>query len=99
MDRRRLRRNHIDRGGGRPHHQPVAPQPCGDAWYLLSSIGRDKAVALRVDWKTDAQTLVASHDKVDIAGCLADARTDEVTAVSAEYVRSEWIAVDPGCRT
>jgi acylaminoacyl-peptidase len=67
----------------------------GDAWYLLSSIGRDKAVALRVDWETGAQTLVASHDKVDIAGFLADARTDEVTAVSAEYVRSEWIAVDP----
>jgi dipeptidyl aminopeptidase/acylaminoacyl peptidase len=67
----------------------------GDAWFLLSTIGRDKAVMLRVDWTTGVQTLVASHDKVDIAGWLADSRTDEVTAISAAYVRSEWIAVDP----
>ena len=50
---------------------------------------------LRVDWTTGDQTLVASHDKVDITGWLTDPRTDEVTAVSAEYMRSEWIAVDP----
>jgi dipeptidyl aminopeptidase/acylaminoacyl peptidase len=67
----------------------------GDAWFLLSTIGRDKAVMLRVDWTTGVQALVACHDKVDIAGWLVDSRTDEVTAVSAEYVRSEWIAVDP----
>jgi dipeptidyl aminopeptidase/acylaminoacyl peptidase len=67
----------------------------GDAWFLRSSVGRDKAVMLRLDWTTGAQTLVASHDKVDIAGWMTDALTDEITAVAAEYVRSEWIAVDP----
>ena len=40
------------------------------------------------------QTLVASHEKVDMTGWMTDPRTDEVTAVSAEYMRSEWIAVD-----
>jgi len=73
---------------------PAHVNRAGDAWFLLSSIGRDKAVLLRVDWKSGAETLVASHAKVDIAGWITDARTDEVTAVSAEYVRSEWIAVD-----
>jgi dipeptidyl aminopeptidase/acylaminoacyl peptidase len=67
----------------------------GDAWYLNSSIDRDKAVMLRVDWKTGAETLVASHDKVDVTGYIVDPRTDEVTAVSADYVTSEWIAIDP----
>jgi dienelactone hydrolase len=66
----------------------------GDAWFLLSTIGCDKAVMLRVDWNTGVQTLVASHEKVDIAGLLTDPRTDEVTAVSAEYIRSEWIPID-----
>ena len=67
----------------------------GDAWYLLGSIGRDKAAITRVDWSTGAQTLVGSHERADITGYLRDARTDEVTAVSAEYLRGEWIAVDP----
>ncbi|HMA70828.1 MAG TPA: hypothetical protein VKP67_04975 [Xanthobacteraceae bacterium] len=40
----------------------------GDAWFLRSSVRRDKAVMLRIDWTTGTQTLVASHEKVDIAG-------------------------------
>jgi acylaminoacyl-peptidase len=74
---------------------PLHLNRAGDAWFLVSSIGRDKAVMLRVDWRTGDETLVASHDKVDITGWITDARTDEVTAVSAEYLRREWIAVDP----
>src|SRR5215471_4504251 len=66
----------------------------GDAWYLLSSIGRDKAAVLRVDWTTGAQSVIASHDKVDVFGMVTDPRTYEVTAVSANYVRDEWIAID-----
>ena len=74
---------------------PLHFNRAGNAWFMLSSIGRDKAVLLRVDWDSGKQALVASHDKVDIAGWMADPCTDEVTAASAEYVRSEWIAVDP----
>ena len=73
---------------------PLHLNRAGDAWFLLSSVGHDKAVMLRVDWTTGVQTLIASHDKVDIAGWLGDPRTDEVTAVSAEYIRSKWIAID-----
>jgi dipeptidyl aminopeptidase/acylaminoacyl peptidase len=74
--------------------EPSHVNRAGDAWFLRSSVGRDKAVLLRVDWTTSAQTLVASHDKVDIASWMMDPRTDEVTAVAAAYMRSEWIAVD-----
>ena len=78
---------------------PLHVNRAGDAWFLLSSIGRDKAVMLRVDWTTGVQTLVASHEKADIVNWLGDPRTDEVTAVSAEYIRSEWMPVDSvvGC--
>ena len=73
---------------------PLHVNRAGDAWFLLSSIGRDKAVMLRVDWTTGVQTPIASHEKADIVGWIGDARTDEVTAVSVEYVHSEWIPVD-----
>jgi dipeptidyl aminopeptidase/acylaminoacyl peptidase len=74
---------------------PLHVNRAGDAWFLRSSVGRDRAVILRVDWKTGAETPIASHDKADVMGWITDPRTDEVTAVSAEYLRSEWIAVDP----
>jgi dipeptidyl aminopeptidase/acylaminoacyl peptidase len=74
--------------------EPLHVNRAGDAWYLNSSIGRDKTVTLRVDWTSGAQTLIASHDKVDTAGVLTDPVTDEVTAVFAEYLRGQWIAID-----
>jgi dipeptidyl aminopeptidase/acylaminoacyl peptidase len=66
----------------------------GKAYYLLSSIGRDRAALFRVDLQTGAQTLVAEHAKADIGGTLLDPQTQEVLAVSVAYVRQEWIAVD-----
>ncbi len=74
---------------------PLHLNAAGNAWFLSSSVGRDKTVILRVDWSTGAQTLLASHDKADVSGAMVDPRTDEVTAGFAEYVRGEWIAVDP----
>ena len=66
----------------------------GKAWYLASSVGRDRTALFKVDFATGAQTLVAEHPKADIDGLLTDARTLEVTAVSATHVRQEWIAID-----
>ena len=74
--------------------EPLHINCAADAWFLRSSVGRDKAVILRVDWVTGAESLVASHEKADVTACIADPRTDEVTAVAAEYLSSEWIAVD-----
>jgi dipeptidyl aminopeptidase/acylaminoacyl peptidase len=67
----------------------------GRAYYLTSSLGRDRAALFRVDLATGAQTVVAEHDKADVGDTLSDARTYEVVAASATYVRQEWIAIDP----
>jgi len=67
----------------------------GKAYYLASSVGRDRSALFRVDLATGAQTLVAEHAKADISDVLVDPRSLEVTAVSAEYVRDEWIPVEP----
>jgi acylaminoacyl-peptidase len=73
---------------------PLHVNRAGDAWFLRSSVGGDKAAILRVDWVTGAQSVVAAHDKVDITGWITDPRTEEMTAVSAEYIQSDWIAID-----
>jgi len=68
----------------------------GKAYYLRSSIGRDRAALFRVDRETGARALVAEHDKADIGyGALSDPRTREVVAVPVEHARRAWIAVDP----
>lgn len=74
-----------------PSHVTAA----GDAWYLSSSIGRDRAAILRIDWESGEETVVASHDKVDVSWGIYDPRTKELTAAVAEYIRREWMAVDP----
>jgi dipeptidyl aminopeptidase/acylaminoacyl peptidase len=66
----------------------------GKAYYLSSSIGRDRTALFRVDLETGAQRLVAEHPKADVEGMLVDPRTLEVTAVSAEHVRHEWIPIE-----
>jgi dipeptidyl aminopeptidase/acylaminoacyl peptidase len=66
----------------------------GKAYYLASSIGRDRTALFKVDFASGAQTLVAEHAKVDMGGTLVDPRTLEVTAVSATHVRREWIVID-----
>jgi dienelactone hydrolase len=67
----------------------------GKAYYLISSIGRDRTALFRVDLGTGAQALVAEHAKADIGEALVDPKSLEVAAVSATHVRQEWIAVDP----
>jgi acylaminoacyl-peptidase len=74
---------------------PLHVTRAGDAWFLRSSVGRERAAILRVDWKTGTETPIASHEKADVTGWITDPRTDEVTAVSFEYLKSEWIPLDP----
>lgn len=62
---------------------------------LISSLGRDRAALFRVDATTDARTLLAEHPRADIQGYIADQRSGEIVAAGADYVRQDWIAVDP----
>jgi acylaminoacyl-peptidase len=75
--------------------EPLHLNRGGDAWFLRSSIGRDKAVIQRVDCASGARTTIASDEKADIGGWIADPRTDEVTAVFADYIGRKWFAIDP----
>ena len=78
---------------------PLLVTRAGDAWYMASSIDRDKSAIVRIDWTTGEEKIVASHDRADIRGEMFDPATFELTAAVAEYVRREWVAIDPatGC--
>jgi dipeptidyl aminopeptidase/acylaminoacyl peptidase len=66
----------------------------GDAWFLRSSVGRDKAALFRVDWESGAQDLVAEHPQADIFDWIVAQQTGNVSAACAEYARKSWLAVD-----
>jgi len=70
----------------------------GTTFYVLDSRGRDKAALATLDWNTGKTTIVTESPKADVQGLLAHPATGKVQAVSAEYLRPEWIAVDPAIK-
>jgi dipeptidyl aminopeptidase/acylaminoacyl peptidase len=67
----------------------------GNAWTMLSSLGRNTSALIRVDAASVAQTVLAEHPKADIGRCIVNSVTGEIDAVAANYVRQEWIAINP----
>jgi acylaminoacyl-peptidase len=75
---------------------PIMFNRAGDAVTMMSSLGRNRAALVRFDMATGAETVLARHDKADIGGWrLWNPQTLEIDAVGANYLRQEWIALDP----
>jgi acylaminoacyl-peptidase len=64
-------------------------------YHLMSSVGRDRSALFRVDAATGDRRLLAEHERADLHGLIRDARTARAIAASFEYVRREWVAIDP----
>jgi dipeptidyl aminopeptidase/acylaminoacyl peptidase len=73
--------------------EPIAMNAARDAFFILSSIGRDKAALLRIDMDTGQQRMIAEHSKADIDGVLIDPVSGEIEAATAHYLRREWLPV------
>ena len=67
----------------------------GSVLYWLDGRGRNTAALYAQDTTTGERTLVAEHDKADIAGTIRHQQTGVVQAWSANYLRREWTALDP----
>lgn len=67
----------------------------GKTLYLLDSRGRDTAALYALDWARGKRTLVHEDARADVGGLLADPKTGIARAVSVNYLRNEWIALDP----
>ena len=66
----------------------------GKTLYLLSSVGRDKAALLAMDWETGTEKVLAEHPKADISRILSNPETDVVEAAGAEHLNVDWIPLN-----
>ena len=61
----------------------------GKTLYVLSSIGRDKAALIEMDWGTGAEQVLAEHPKADISFLLTNPQTDVAEAAAAEHMKQD----------
>jgi dipeptidyl aminopeptidase/acylaminoacyl peptidase len=84
-----------------PHADEMTTWPlrfnhAGDAFTMMSSLGRDRAALVSVDAASRVETVVAEHAKVDIgAWQIWNPVTFEIDAIGANHLRQEWIALTP----
>ena len=67
----------------------------GKTLYWTDSRGRNTAALTAMDVETGETTIVAQNDRADIGGTIRDAETGEVEAYSVNYLKNEWVALDP----
>ena len=68
----------------------------GATLYWIDSRGRNTAALFAQDTATGARRLIAEDDKADISNTLRHPVTGEVEAYAVNYLKTEWIATDPG---
>ncbi|QFT77055.1 alpha/beta fold hydrolase [Erythrobacter sp. THAF29] len=67
----------------------------GSILYWIDSRGRNTAALYAQDTATGEKTLIAEHDKADLGGTIRDPKTGVVEAYSVNYLKNEWVALDP----
>ena len=73
---------------------PIGFTRDGRTLYWISSIGRDKAALVGMDWPSAKQSVLAEHPKADISSVIANPRTHVVEAVGAQHLTLDWIPLD-----
>ena len=73
---------------------PVGFTRDGNTLYSISSVGRDKAALVAMDWPGGQETLLAEHPKADIGRILVHPTTYVAEAAGAEYVQLDWIPLN-----
>lgn len=66
----------------------------GQTLYMTSSVGRDRAALLEINWSSGAERVIAEHPKADIGSALTDPETRRVQAAVANYTQAEYIVLD-----
>jgi dipeptidyl aminopeptidase/acylaminoacyl peptidase len=78
--------------------EPAGFTTDGKTLYWLDSRGRDKAALIAEDVATGKTTVIAESNKADIGGTLTNPKTGKVEAYAVNYLKTEWIAVDPAVK-
>jgi dipeptidyl aminopeptidase/acylaminoacyl peptidase len=70
----------------------------GQTLYLLDSRGRDTGALFALDTKTGQRRLLHEDARADVGGILSHPVTGQAQAVAVNYLRNEWIALDPAVK-
>lgn len=73
---------------------PIGLSADGSTLYTRDSRGRNTSGLFAVDTASGERSLVHDDARADVGGILAHPTTDRVQAVSVNYLREEWTAVD-----
>ncbi|MFO3706621.1 S9 family peptidase [Xanthomonas codiaei] len=68
----------------------------GKTLYMQDSRNRDTAALYAIDTASNARTLLFESPLADVGATLNDPKTGVVQAVSTDYLREEWKALDTG---
>jgi len=77
-----------------PLSQPLAFDADGRSFLMVDSTGRDRAVLMRVDAETGAKTVLGESARADVSDVWLDPATNAPEAFAANYLRSEWRALE-----
>jgi dipeptidyl aminopeptidase/acylaminoacyl peptidase len=70
----------------------------GKILYWIDSRGRDTAALIAQDVATGKKTVVAEDAKADINSALANPMTGKVEAYAVNYLKTEWMPLDPAIK-
>lgn len=77
-----------------PLSAPIAFDANADSFLMLDSAGRDRAVLMRVDVNSGVKTVLGESARADVAEVWLDPATNAPEAFAANYLRTEWRALD-----
>jgi len=70
----------------------------GKSFFMIDSMGRDKAALVRVDALTGDKTVLGESQRADVADVWIDPVTDEPEAYVSNYLKNEWVGLDDAAR-
>lgn len=70
----------------------------GKTLYWADSRGRNTAALMAQNVATGAASVVAEDARADIGATLSDPKTGKVQAYSVDYLKSEYVALDPSIK-
>ncbi len=79
--------------------QPQRITADGQTMVWTDSRGRDKAALVALNLATGATTVLAQDARADIESALYDPQTGRVEAYVVDYLKSEYVGLDPSMQT